>query len=94
MYELAANPHVQEKLFDEISQTLNKYDGQLTFDGLQEMSYLEGVLMEVLRMHPPMIAMSKVCTQAYTLPKTSQQSEPITIQPGTVVNIPVMGIHM
>lgn len=31
-----------------------------------------------------------VCTQEYTLPKTSGQSEPITICPGTVGNIPLL----
>lgn len=94
LYELARNPHCQDKLFDEISATKIKHNGVLPAEGLHEMIYLEGVLLEALRMHPALMAMSKVCTQEYTLPKTSEQSEPVTIHPGTAVNIPVMGIHM
>lgn len=93
LYELALNPHCQEKLLKEISETLTKYDGKLIAEGLQELNYLDGVLFEALRMYPALITMSKVCTQSYTLPKTSGQSKPVTIQPGTAVSIPVLGIH-
>lgn len=94
LYELALNPHCQEKLFDEITQKLANHDGKLTAEALQEMIYLDGVLYEALRMHPPLLVMTKTCTQKYTLPKTSEQSEPVTIEPGTVINIPVLGVHM
>lgn len=92
-YELARNPECQEKLYDEIVETRAKHDGQLTFDAIQEMSYLETVILETLRMNPPGLFMSKICTEKYTLPKSSKQSEPITIEPGTVVDIPVLAIH-
>ena len=93
MYELALNPHCQEKLFDEITANMAKYGGKLTAEGLQEMDYLEGVLLEALRKHPALITMMKMCTKPYTLPKTSDQSEAVTIQPGTIVAIPVLAIH-
>lgn len=94
LFELAINPHCQEKLFNEIQTTMTKYGGKLTVEGLQEMIYLEGVLFEALRKHPALMVMSKVCTVEHTLPKTSKQTKPVTIQPGTVINIPVLGIHM
>lgn len=94
LYELATNPHCQDKLFEEITENMAKHDGQLTFEGIQEMVYLEGAMLESLRMHAPLMTMSKVCTKPYTLPKTSKQTEPLTIQPGTIVNIPTMGIQM
>lgn len=94
LYELAVNPRCQEKLLHEIRTTMSKHGGNLTAEGLQEMIYLEGVLFEALRKHPALMVMSKVCTVEHTLPKTSKQSKPVTIQPGTVINIPVLGIHM
>lgn len=93
IYELALNPHCQDEIREEINATRLKYDGQITYDGIQEMNYLDNVLHETLRKHPALMVMQKVCTQEYTLPKTSAQSKPVTIQPGTVVNIPVLGIH-
>lgn len=92
-YELALNPHCQEKALNEIKQTLEKHDGKLTAEALQSMIYVEGILLEALRKHPALIVLTKVCTQKYTLPKTSEQVEPITIYPGTVVNIPLLGIQ-
>ncbi|XP_031635618.1 cytochrome P450 6B1-like [Contarinia nasturtii] len=92
-YELALNPHCQDKALNEIKQTLEKHDGTLTAEALQSMIYIEGILLEALRKHPALIVLTKVCTEKYTLPKTSEQSEPTTIYPGTVVNIPLLGIH-
>lgn len=94
LYELALNAACQEKAFDEIAQVISKHDGEVTNEGLQDMIYIEGILHESMRMHPPLIVMAKVCTQPYTLPKTSGQSEPTTIRPGTAVNINMWGIHM
>lgn len=94
LYELARNPECQEKLYEEIERINAKYDGKITYDGLQEMIYLEGVILEASRIHPPGLVLGKVCTEQYTLPKTSKQSQPVTIQPGTVVNIPILGVHM
>lgn len=94
MYELGLNEHCQEKAFDEIKRVIAKYDGKITGEGLQEMIYIEGILLEAIRMHPPLIVMAKTCTQRYTLPKTVGQTEPITINPGTVININTSSIHM
>lgn len=93
LYELAQNPQCQGKLHKEIEETLAKHDGQLTAESVQGMAYLEGVLLEAMRKHPPLLVMTKTCTQPYTLPKTSEQSEAVTIYPGTVVNIPVLGVQ-
>lgn len=93
-YELARNPHCQDILYDEVVQTFAKCNGQLTYEALQEMTYTEGVLLEATRIHPPASWIPKMCTKAFTLPKTSKQSKPVTIWPGTAVTIPTLGIHM
>lgn len=43
-YALALYPEVQEKLFEEISSKLNANDGELTYESVSEMTYLEMVL--------------------------------------------------
>lgn len=94
LYELAQNPHCQDILYDEAVQAFAKCNGQLTYEVLQEMIYAEGVLLEASRIHPPGLGIARVCTQTYTLPKTSKQSKPVTIWPGTSVTIPALAIHM
>jgi len=44
LYELALHPEVQDRLRAEIMQMLNKENGQVTYDGIQEMAYMDMVL--------------------------------------------------
>jgi cytochrome P450 family 6 len=44
LYELALHPHVQHRLRTEIAQVLRKHGGELTYDGMQEMCYLDMVV--------------------------------------------------
>ena len=44
LYELALHPEIQHSLRAEIVQVLSKHDGKLTYDGMQDMSYLDRVV--------------------------------------------------
>jgi len=44
LYELALHPEIQNRLRAEIMQVLNKHNGEVTYDGLQEMPYLDMVV--------------------------------------------------
>jgi cytochrome P450 family 6 len=44
LYCLAINPDIQAKVRDEVDSVLKKHDGQLTFDAIQEMVYLDMAL--------------------------------------------------
>jgi cytochrome P450 family 6 len=48
LYELALHPEIQERLRAEIMQVLSKHNGQLTYDGIQEMVYMDMVVSGVL----------------------------------------------
>lgn len=53
-YELACNPDVQQKLYDEILEMNNEVEGKkINYDQLQSMRYLDQVISETLRMWPP-----------------------------------------
>lgn len=43
-YELAKNPDVQRKLQKEIDTVLARHDGELSYDAVQEMEYLDCVV--------------------------------------------------
>jgi cytochrome P450 len=45
LYELALHPEIQQRLRAEILQVLSKHDGKLTYDGVQEMLYLDRVVL-------------------------------------------------
>lgn len=44
LYELAKHPHIQNRLREEIQEALNLYEGQFTYDCMQELRYMELVI--------------------------------------------------
>jgi len=44
LYEIALHSEIQKSLKAEIVHVLKKHNGQLTYDGLQEMAYLDMVV--------------------------------------------------
>jgi cytochrome P450 family 6 len=44
LYELAMQPGIQERLRAEVMQVLSKHQGELTYEGMKEMSYLDNVI--------------------------------------------------
>ena len=52
LYELAKNPLIQAKLRAEINTVLHE-GNELTWDTVEELKYLENVIKESLRLHPP-----------------------------------------
>ncbi len=53
----------QEKLYNEIKEVSERYDGKLTYDALAEMDYLNAVIHEDLRINGPVHARSRICTK-------------------------------
>ncbi|XP_069687416.1 probable cytochrome P450 6a14 [Periplaneta americana] len=88
LYELSLNPDIQAKLRDEIDATLEKCDGKITYDAIQGMRYLDKVVNETLRKHPPAPVVSRVATKPYVIPGTSDH-----LDVGRMVVIPIYGLH-
>lgn len=63
LYELAKNPAVQAKVHDDIDRVLNEHDGQLTYESLMEMKYLDYCLDGKLKL---VVVVYKVCSSFTT----------------------------
>ncbi|XP_059479282.1 probable cytochrome P450 6a14 isoform X2 [Neocloeon triangulifer] len=89
-YELALNPEIQEKAREEVLAAVEKSDGELSYDTLNDMPYLENVLMETLRRHPPVSRVERSCTvPSYTIPGTSA-----VLKKGDIIMIPIRGLSL
>ncbi|XP_032662729.1 probable cytochrome P450 6a14 [Odontomachus brunneus] len=87
LYELALNQDIQHKVRQEIDETLKKHGG-LTYDAVNEMTYLHKVVEESLRKYPPVPVLNRICTKKIVLPTTN-----ILVPEGTLVTIPVLGVQ-
>jgi len=84
-YELALNQECQQKLYDEIISVADA-NGDIEYETLSKLPYLDSVLCETLRMYPPVLRLEREVTVDYQLGD-------INLYKGQVVEIPVYAIH-
>nr|XP_040224220.2 cytochrome P450 6a22-like [Anopheles coluzzii] len=88
LFELANNPDIQERVRAEVLEKLQLHDGKITYDALKEMTYLDQVINETLRMYPPVPQLIRVTTQPYKV-----EGANVTLEPDTMLMIPIYAIH-
>ncbi|XP_066599080.1 uncharacterized protein [Prorops nasuta] len=87
MYEMALNPDIQETLHEEIVSMVNKH-GSLSYEAINEMTYLHKVISETLRKYPSLPILNRVVTKTAKLPNSD-----VTLPEGTLVMVSVIGLH-
>ncbi|XP_065167282.1 cytochrome P450 9e2-like [Atheta coriaria] len=92
-YELALNPEIQAKLRQEIDDVYEKNKGELSYDILNGMKYLDMTISESLRMHPPAVFIDRLCTKEYTIKPEHPDEHPVHIKPGDNIWIPMVALH-
>lgn len=87
LYELSIHPEIQEKVRNEIEIVIKKH-GDITYESLNDMTYLHKCVSETLRKYPPLSTLHRVCTKDIDLPTTN-----LHVNKGIDIVIPVLGIH-
>ncbi|XP_076684084.1 putative cytochrome P450 6a14 [Andrena cerasifolii] len=88
LYELAKHKDVQDKVRNEIQAVIEKH-GDLTYNAVNDMTYLHKVISETMRKYPAIVLLNRICTKDRQLENTN-----FSIPSGTQIVIPVFGIHM
>ncbi|XP_057319955.1 uncharacterized protein LOC130664163 [Microplitis mediator] len=86
-YYIAKYPDVQNKVRKEIKETLNKYNNEITYDGIQELKYMDLVIKESMRMLPVTSILQKKCTKDFKF--VGFDNVECTVKPGTKITIPL-----
>ncbi|KRT85204.1 cytochrome P450, partial [Oryctes borbonicus] len=89
LYELAMHQDLQQKVRDEIFTVLERHNGEMTYEALMEMPYVDQVLDESLRKYPPIPFLNRKCSTDYKIPGSD-----LVIEKGTSVMISLPGLHM
>nr|AJN91173.1 cytochrome P450 monooxygenase CYP9G18 [Cnaphalocrocis medinalis] len=92
LHELAINPAIQEKLYQEIKD-FEETRGNLTYENIGEMKYLDCVVNETLRKWAAAIIMDREVTKPYELPPPHEGGKPYKLKPGDIVYNVVNSIH-
>lgn len=89
-YLLAIHREVQEKLISEIDswKSSSPADLSLNYDVVSTFKFLDAIVWETLRLHPPVARVERECVADYHLAKTD-----ITVPSGMTISIPVYAIH-
>ncbi|KYM95130.1 PREDICTED: cytochrome P450 9e2-like [Cyphomyrmex costatus] len=90
-FNLASYPKVQEKLRKEVISVLNKYDGVITYEALKDMTYMDQVINESMRVIPTLGFLNKVCTEETDL--KGFDGLVCHVERGTHILIPISGLQ-
>lgn len=88
MFELTKHPEIQDKIFEEVQDVLARHNGEMTYDAVMEMTYLEKVVSETLRKYPPLPFLNREVMRAREIPLTK-----VHVEKGTRILIPVRALH-
>nr|QZP43562.1 cytochrome P450 monooxygenase CYP321C19 [Ephestia elutella] len=88
LLELGRHPEHLDTVHDEIDRTFEALNGQLTYESVMDMEYLEKVLCESLRLWPPIGFLGRQCVEDSVLPVGN-----VKIEKGTKVFAAVYELH-
>ncbi|XP_071870351.1 cytochrome P450 9e2-like [Bombus fervidus] len=92
-YEVGINEEVQRRLQDEIDQVLEDCKGEATYEAINDMKYLDAVILESLRMYPTIVAIDRLCVKPFELPPHLPGKKPYIVQENECIWIPIYGIQ-
>ncbi|KYN44186.1 Cytochrome P450 9e2 [Trachymyrmex septentrionalis] len=93
VHEIAVNPDVQAKLRDEVDEVLKTNNGDLTYEALNGMQYLDAVINEALRKWPIAAFLDRINVEDFELPPALPGDKPFLLKKGMNVWFPVYGLH-
>lgn len=92
IHELAANPRIQDRLYEEIVETKNQLNGnELIFEALQKMKYMDMVVSETLRLWSIATISDRVVSKQYLV--EDYDGTKVLLQPNSTIWIPTFAIH-
>lgn len=88
IYELSQNQKLQEKARQHVTEILAGSQNELTYESVNEMTYIDKIIDETLRKWPPSVTVQREASADYKVPNSKH-----VIEKGCAVIVPVYGIH-
>lgn len=88
LYELTQNETLMARAQEDIKSSVEKYNGELSYEAVMDMKFIDLCVKETLRKYPGLPILNRECTKTYPIPGTK-----FTIEKGTAIVISLLGIH-
>ncbi|KAG8306650.1 hypothetical protein J6590_042434 [Homalodisca vitripennis] len=88
LYELACHSEIQERLYQEIQEVMERIEGKITYQMMMEIPFLDQVINETLRLYGTAQNLNRRCTQPYKIPDSD-----LIVEKGMKVTIPLYALH-
>ncbi|XP_033323897.2 cytochrome P450 9e2 [Megalopta genalis] len=92
-HELAANPAIQKRLQEEIDQVLKDSNGDVSYEAINGMKYLDAVINEAMRLYPVIPITDRECRKPFELPPALPGLKPFKLKEGSHVWLPIYAIQ-
>ncbi|KAL0126186.1 hypothetical protein PUN28_004960 [Cardiocondyla obscurior] len=92
-HELAVNQDIQDRLRKEVEQHLAEGNGEISYEALSKMIYMDMVISETLRKYPPVIMLDRLCVKKYELPPAQPGSKSVIVEPNHILALPVYSLQ-
>lgn len=86
-YSLAQNPGIQHRLRKEVEQVVERDGGEIRYETIMNLEYMDSVVNETLRRYPPVLKVERTTTRDYEF------ANGLKIPAGHNVYIPTFAIH-
>lgn len=71
LHSLASDKDIQDRARQSIKEVLDKYDGEWCYDSIIEMTFIDQVIEETMRIYTTVANLQRICVKDYTLPNGS-----------------------
>ncbi|XP_052839470.1 LOW QUALITY PROTEIN: probable cytochrome P450 6a21 [Drosophila gunungcola] len=89
LYELAQNQDIQNRVREEVLEVGQKYNGDLTYESLKDLVYLDQVISETLRLYTVLPVLNRECLEDFVVPENPKY----VIKKGMPILIPAGAMH-
>ncbi|KAL0107513.1 hypothetical protein PUN28_014675 [Cardiocondyla obscurior] len=92
-HELAVHQDIQERLYKEVLEHLAEGNGEITYESMTKMTYMDMVLNEALRKYPPVVMLDRLCAKRFELPPAAPGYKSVIVEPENSLLFPIYSLH-
>ncbi|XP_043645948.1 cytochrome P450 6a9 [Drosophila teissieri] len=89
LYELAQHQDIQDRVRDECQEVIGKCNGELNYESMKDLVYLDQVISETLRLYTVLPVLNRECLEDYVVPGHPKY----VIKKGMPILIPCGAMH-